>query len=301
MKNFNCIVIGTGTFATSCIDLLIKNQYKIEAIVSSCNFVNRQAAVHKIPIFSNISALKSLDQKIDFLFNIGSTAYLAPEILTLPKYYPVNFHPSPLPKYAGIRPASWAIINAEKQFGCAWHIMNELLDGGEILSDAQFDISPEDTALTLTLKSYKHGLKIFADMLTAFKTGNHCKKSQDVSLRTYYSKKDTLYNAGLIDWHKPAVEIDRMARACHLGMQADKEFCLKLIYAENCFIIKNLKCLDTQSNTPPGKIIEINNEGFIVATLTHNILIKELIDQSNQIISGKKFADQFFLRVNTAI
>ena len=62
----------------------------------------------------------------------------------------INVHPSLLPKYKGLHAVEQAMDAGEKVTGCTVHYVNEELDGGEVIVQAQVDILPEDTVESLT-------------------------------------------------------------------------------------------------------------------------------------------------------
>ncbi len=62
----------------------------------------------------------------------------------------INVHPSLLPKYKGLNVVERAMEAGEEKTGCTVHYVNEELDGGEIIMQAEVDIMPYDTVKTLT-------------------------------------------------------------------------------------------------------------------------------------------------------
>tara|TARA_R100001594_G_scaffold46469_2_gene79505 strand:+ start:966 stop:1508 length:543 start_codon:yes stop_codon:yes gene_type:complete len=62
----------------------------------------------------------------------------------------INVHPSLLPKYKGLHAVEQAMEAGEEVTGCTVHYVNEELDGGEIILQAEVPILPEDTVESLT-------------------------------------------------------------------------------------------------------------------------------------------------------
>ena len=74
-------------------------------------------------------------------------------IIKNPSAFPapmINVHPSLLPKYKGLHAVEQAINNREEVTGCSVHYVNEELDGGEVIMQAEVPILPEDTIKSLT-------------------------------------------------------------------------------------------------------------------------------------------------------
>ena len=74
-------------------------------------------------------------------------------VINNPSAFPcpiINIHPSLLPKYKGLNVVQRAMEAGEEKTGCTVHYVNEELDGGEIIMQAEVDIMPYDTVKTLT-------------------------------------------------------------------------------------------------------------------------------------------------------
>ena len=72
----------------------------------------------------------------------------------------INIHPSLLPKYKGLQTHKRALDAADKKHGCTVHWVNEGVDEGKIIAQAELDIAPEDTPDTLArrVQSLEHRL-----------------------------------------------------------------------------------------------------------------------------------------------
>ena len=62
----------------------------------------------------------------------------------------INVHPSLLPKYKGLHAVEQALHSNDTVTGCTVHYVNEELDGGAIIKQAEVPILPDDTVETLT-------------------------------------------------------------------------------------------------------------------------------------------------------
>lgn len=61
----------------------------------------------------------------------------------------INIHPSLLPKYPGLRAWEQALLAGETVTGCTVHYVDEGIDTGEIIAQAEIDVMPDDTAETV--------------------------------------------------------------------------------------------------------------------------------------------------------
>jgi len=62
----------------------------------------------------------------------------------------INVHPSLLPKYKGLHAVEQALDSNDTVTGCTVHYVNEELDGGKIIKQAEVPILPDDSVETLT-------------------------------------------------------------------------------------------------------------------------------------------------------
>lgn len=75
--------------------------------------------------------------------------YVLPQSLFgIPKYGAYNIHPSLLPKYRGLDPWVGIFRNKEVENGVTLHRIANVVDGGEILYQQSYPISPDDNVDT---------------------------------------------------------------------------------------------------------------------------------------------------------
>ncbi len=147
----------------------------------------------------------------DFIVVVAFGQILPKSILKIPKYGAVNVHASLLPKYRGAAPIAWAILNGEKVTGVTTMVIDEGMDTGGILLQAEIPMGDEETCETLHDRLASSGAQLLLKTLEKMKGGNIQPIPQDHSKATYappLKKED-----GHIDWKKEAKEIDRQIRA----------------------------------------------------------------------------------------
>ena len=133
-------------------------------------------------------------------------------VLTLPPHGCLNAHASLLPRYRGAAPIAAAILDGETITGVTIMHMDEGLDTGPILAQAECSIAPDDTTATLTAKLADAGAELLVTTLPGWLVGQIQAQPQDGSLATYcrlLKKAD-----GHLDWTQHAANLDRQVRAC---------------------------------------------------------------------------------------
>jgi methionyl-tRNA formyltransferase len=153
--------------------------------------------------------------RIDLVINSLSPYVICDEVLAAPRIGAFNLHPSLLPRYGGITPASWVLYNSERWHGCTLHWMTAEVDAGPIAYRSRFEIDGADTPVTLLRKAIQHGSLMLLELLAAAANdpGSIPKQPQDLSKRTYYTKANLPRNPWL-SWEDPADYNLGYVRAC---------------------------------------------------------------------------------------
>jgi methionyl-tRNA formyltransferase len=137
--------------------------------------------------------------------------WIPPAIFSLPRYGTLNVHDSLLPAYAGFSPLIWALINGETEVGLTAHMMDEVLDAGDIVLQRAVPIGPTDTATDLFHLTVDLIGPITMDALALIATGHTDWTKQDRSKASFFHKRSI--EDSRIDWTWTAEEIERLVRA----------------------------------------------------------------------------------------
>lgn len=199
-------LIGNGRVADDCLKILRSHGIPfefIEIFSEKFSFTEKLCERLEVP-FSHVD---KQDVK-DFLFKIDSqtliisahNSYIFPkavcekENLTI-----INMHIALLPNYRGMNPSTWAIYNEEKYAGVTWHTVSSKIDNGGIIVQREVEIEPDDSAMKLMLKCFRHGVQLFDENIDSFVSGTfttHVPANPDTRL---YLSKD-LPNHGYFDF-----------------------------------------------------------------------------------------------------
>lgn len=80
----------------------------------------------------------------------------------------INIHPSLLPKYPGLRAWEQALAAGETVTGCTVHYVDEGVDTGEIIAQAEADVMPDDTAETLHARIHEAEHLLYPEVIDFF-------------------------------------------------------------------------------------------------------------------------------------
>ncbi len=122
----------------------------------------------------------------------------------------INVHSSLLPKYRGAAPINWAVINGEKVSGVSTMRLDEGVDTGDILLQAETPVDPDETAGELHDRLAQMGAELLIKTLELAGKGQLNPVKQDHSLSCYAPMLDK--SLSVIDWTKTAQQVHDLVR-----------------------------------------------------------------------------------------
>lgn len=126
--------------------------------------------------------LKHLNADIFIVVSYGKI--LPTEIINMPKYGTLNIHFSLLPKYRGPSPIQYVLLAGEKKTGTTIFKLDELVDHGPILAQAELPISANDNFTSLSEKLAQLSAGLLSDILPKYLSGTLTPQEQQHSLAT---------------------------------------------------------------------------------------------------------------------
>jgi len=228
MSSPKIVFMGTPEFAVSSLEILIRHNYQIAGVVTQPDRPKgrgRVPAPSPVKVLAEIHCLRVIQPErvknqafIDFFRDISPDMVvvaafgqiLPSEIIEIPKMGCLNVHPSLLPKYRGAAPINWTIIRGEVKTGITIMLMDEGLDTGDILSQEETVIDPEETFGKLHDRLANMGAALLLKTVEMIASGTATRTQQDDSLASYaprLKKED-----GLINWNKDISQIVNLIR-----------------------------------------------------------------------------------------
>ena len=139
-RYISCVVIGSDNLTIQCMSILLEKKQILLGAISSSENIRQWCLKNSINYFESVSdfELTKPNAALDVIFSIVNEYILPDSLLEYPKIGAINYHNSPLPKYAGLYATSWAILNNEKEYAVTWHWMQSTIDTGDILKQPRF-------------------------------------------------------------------------------------------------------------------------------------------------------------------
>ena len=238
------VFFGTPEFAVPALKALLDSEHEIIAVVTQPDRQSgRGRHITPCPVKTEaqkaglrilqplkireadfIKELKALSPALIVVVAYGQI--LPAAILDLPQYGCVNIHASLLPRYRGAAPINWAIINGEKKTGITTMLMDEGMDTGPALLRAETDITPDDTAGSLSERLAAAGAGLLLPTIRGLVAGSLKPMPQqgEATYAPILKKSD-----GFIEWSRPAREISDFIRGmnpwpCAYGFIGEERF-----------------------------------------------------------------------------
>lgn len=205
---------------------------------------------------------------------------LSRPVLDLPRLGFINVHASLLPKYRGAAPIQWAIVRGEQVTGVTIMQMNERMDEGDILTQRETPIAPDETYGVLQERLADLGAEALRDALVGLHRGSLVARPQDpaaATLAPLIRKED-----GAIDWTAPATRIACRVRGFHPWPSAFTQLDGRLLK------IHRARSMDGASGASPGTVVAVD-ESIDVSAGNGLLCIDELQLEGRKRLLAREF------------
>ncbi len=243
----------------------------IEGIAQKLGYTVKPAKLITDPHFASWIA----ENNIDVLLNVHSLQVICPEVIDATRVGAFNLHPGPLPQYAGMNAPSWAVYHQNTQHAVTLHRITDTIDAGEIIYEAAFPISDQDTGLTVSTKCIQLGLSLVEQFLEDLEQTpvNLPGRPQDLAERHYYNR-GRIPGGGRIQWTDSARKIDAFVRACNYAPFTLPWGRPSTLLGDKKISIMKTEVSDKISNIAPGTVGTSINGKTSIATADNWILIE---------------------------
>lgn len=214
------VFFGSGPVAAKSLELLAKD-FEIEAVITKPSTVKQMRAavangkntcvysVNNKSDLDNLMTAQLFESKLGILIDFG--IIVSQQVID---YFPlgiINSHFSLLPQLRGADPITFSILNGDTRTGVSLMLLVEAMDEGPLLAQAPYDLPGDITTPQLTEELIRISYATLREIVPMYLAGNVHPTAQPSTGATYsrkFAKED-----GVIDWNKPAVQLEREIRA----------------------------------------------------------------------------------------
>src|SRR5687767_874321 len=221
--------MGTPEFAVASLDILVKNNYPIAAVITAPDkpagrgLEVQQSAVKKYAVLKNLNVLQPEKLKDpDFisrlkalnadLFIVVAFRMLPEAVWNMPELGTFNLHASLLPQYRGAAPINRAIMNGEKETGVTTFFLQQEIDAGDILFQEKISIGDTETAGELHDRMAELGAALVVKTVRAIEDDSTHPVPQPPAGANLKTAPKIFKEDCRINWNKSANEIFNLIR-----------------------------------------------------------------------------------------
>lgn len=242
MKKFeNIYIIGTGK------------------VVKECQKIASDFFKQEVNFVKNIENLDNFFKNLKNCFIISANNSYIFKKECVQNNTIINYHNALLPFHKGCNARIWSIWENDKKTGITWHMVEESIDTGAILTQKEIKLDDNFTALNLLDAQHKLAIASFKEAIENLK--NKISKTQISARGGGYHKKLALPNEGYLDltWNKE--KISRFLRAMDCGALSEiPKARLKILGEEKEILLYEINELDLILNLSDNTILKITKE-----------------------------------------
>lgn len=272
------LFVGDGSLLIRCAEIYIQAGHCVVGVVTSNGLVVDWARRAGIAVFDwpEDSSPNLEPTRFDYLFSIANLRVIPQEMLTKASRRAINFHDSVLPAYAGLNATSWAIMAGETSHGISWHEMTAEIDGGRILRQHSFPLTPEDTAFTANAKCYEAAAESFAALVEDLWRDTVLLVEQKGS-RRYFGRNDRPDGAATIDVGGAADRIVALLRALDFGAYRNPLGRAKLFLGGDVLLVQSAAVVSSRPSGPAGRLVSVEQDRLVVSCADADLCLAGLI------------------------
>ena len=228
MEKLRIVFMGTPEFAVGILDTILQHQYEVVGVITATDkpagrgqkikysAVKEYALEHQLPLLqptnlkdeSFLAELKALNANLQI---VVAFRMLPKVVWEMPALGTFNLHASLLPNYRGAAPINWAIINGENKTGVTTFFIDDKIDTGTMILNAETPISETESAGELHDRLMLLGSETVIQTLALLEKGTVTTTIQEDTADIKTAYKLNKENCK-IDWTQSALAIHNLIR-----------------------------------------------------------------------------------------
>lgn len=297
MRKPAVVFFGSGPVAAKSLELLAKHT-SIEAVITKPRPPHHKGDVPVLTVAKKLDlpvqtvankqeldkliAASQLKSKLAILIDFG--IIVSQKVID---YFPlgiINSHFSLLPRWRGADPITFAILEGDTKTGVSLMLIDVGMDTGKLLTQKTFHLPGNITTPELTEELIKLSDSLLTKYVPRYVSGSVKPHNQPHPDRATYSRKLTKTD-GIIDWNKPAIEIEREIRAFY-GWPGSRA----TLFGKDVIITQAYTVPSTAPEAQPGDVSVIKEAGTLaVVSSNGSLVIQKLKPAGKREMTTKEF------------
>lgn len=260
------VIFGSGELASEiAIQSINSNYFELVGVITSGEQI---VEVPKELIFCNQNEIYNLCPDISIAIDYHKII----DERIVKKFKIINSHGGLLPHYRGYHGLGWSFINGEHEIGYTLHLMDELLDNGNIIYQFKKEINDKTTFGELKGEINKDLRKNILQVVKSFVLNKKVAYPQKEEYPIYVAKRNVF--DCFITWDLSSIHINRLIRALNYesSLKAFTIYKSKKLYILNSEVYKCKPYYEV-----PGHVLLIKDEKALVKTGDSAIWIEDVI------------------------
>lgn len=249
-------------------------------------------ALHRIRNINNPDSLALLERlNLDVLFVIGWSQILRKDALALVRGGCFGAHASLLPANRGSAPINWALIKGEKRTGNTLMKLSVDVDGGDIVAQRAFEITPFDNVATLYDQVGRSNSEMLLELVQQLVSGQPLRTTPQVDDGSPLLSRRRPEH-GQIDWNQPAQAVYDFIRALTRPYPGAFSFLDGQRYLVWRSALLPLDGMLARAGTILGPVVSDDDTGCGIAVACEQgaIVLREIERNNGTIFAGQSLA-----------
>ena len=289
------IFAGTPEFAAQALAAIVAAGHEVALVLTQPDrpagrgMVLQPSAVKKVALEHGIEVFQPLTLKdgeaqakisavgAEVMVVAAYGLILPQAVLDMPRFGCLNIHGSLLPRWRGAAPIQRALLAGDAETGVCIMQMEAGLDTGPVLLRGAFPIEATDTTASLHDRLAGLGARLCVEALGKLPLPAEAQPAEGVTYAHKIEKAEAV-----IDWTKPAIELDRHIRAFNPFPGAQALF--------GGQTVKLWLATPVAGSGPAGSVLAVDKKQVVIACGEGALAVSEL-----QKAGGKRLPVQQFL------
>ncbi|MCX5661772.1 MAG: amino acid adenylation domain-containing protein [Planctomycetota bacterium] len=285
----SCHVVGAGIVPLRCLEILQARGFDVRGVWSGDGSLRSLGPLHAESRDAFVAALRA--SPYDYLFSLNNGWVIPDDVVATASRAAINYHDSPLPKYAGLHATSWALLHGEREHAITFHEIVAEIDGGRIYLQRRVAIEEDDTALDLNSRCFEAAVEAFDELAAQLAKGDVEPRPQPAATaRSYFGLRDRPRAACTIDVGSEAAAIVNLCRALDFGPPRNPLGLPKLRTAAGYVAVRQARVLADRSPGPPGTVVAVEDDGLRITTGTNDATLRGVTTLEGVALSAASLA-----------